>query len=64
MAVFRASFDAATAAPSRETRPWTRVPSMVKKRRPGLAMGERVVAVGVDVAVAVEQVGAGDPDVA
>ena len=29
-----------TAAPSSETRPWTSVPSIVKKRRPGLAMGD------------------------
>lgn len=34
------TLEAATAAPSRETRPWTRVPSIVKNRRPGLDMGE------------------------
>ena len=45
-----------TAAPSRETRPCTSVPSMVKKRRPGLCDGRGVGAVLGDVAVAVEQV--------
>jgi hypothetical protein len=40
MAAFRASLLTATAAPSRDTRPCTRVPSIVKKRRPGEAMGE------------------------
>ena len=43
MAVFRATLLAATAAPSSETRPWTKVPSIVKKRRPGLWIEEEYV---------------------
>ena len=33
-----ATLDALMPAPPTQTRPWTRVPSMVKKRRLGLSM--------------------------
>ena len=44
-AIASATFAALMPAPPTQTRPWTRVPSIVKKRRLGLSMLARVDAV-------------------
>ncbi len=40
MAIASATFDALMPAPPTHTRPWTRVPSIVKKRRLGLSIDD------------------------
>ena len=56
-AMASATLDALMPAPPTQTRPWTRVPSMVKKRRLGFSIGAGVDAVLGHVGELVEQVG-------
>ena len=63
VAMSSATRAAAPALPPTVTRPRISVPSMVKNRRFGFSIGERVRAVGGDVGVLVEQVLPRDADV-